>query len=239
VSRLRGNLQASRITCGQAKAAAEAAGDKDAQGYALFSLGEVLQDEGDLAGARQAFEGSLALRNESGEIQAAGESRVALARLSIEEDHAADAEADLRKCKDQFRRERQADDELTAAAVLIRDLQAQDKIAGARGEAAQARPLATRNQNTLVLLQFDLAAARLPSDADDANSSREALRGVLKQAHDHGFVGIELETRFALAGLGRRAGQAAPAKADLASLATAARGHGYGLMARRAADALR
>ena len=138
VDRLQGKLEASRNTCVQAEAAAESAGDKDAQGSALFSLGEVVEEEGDVTGARQAYGRSLALRNESGEIQAAGESRVALAQLSVEEGQAANAESELRTSRELFRQEHQAGDELTTTVALIRDLQAQGNLEGAKDEAAHA-----------------------------------------------------------------------------------------------------
>ena len=50
-------------------------------------------DRGDLAAARKSYEESLALRERAGEKQAAAETQVALARLAIEEGHAAEAEA--------------------------------------------------------------------------------------------------------------------------------------------------
>ena len=51
----------------------------------------------------------------------------------------------------------------------------------------------------------------------------------------HGFVGIELETRLALAELEEKSGQAAAAQRRRLSLERIARTKGFGLIAKKAA----
>ena len=65
--------------------------------------------------ARKSYEDSLAIRRQTGEKLTASETELALARLAIEEGHAADAENVIRKCKEQFHQHQQAADQLAAA----------------------------------------------------------------------------------------------------------------------------
>jgi Flp pilus assembly protein TadD len=90
-----------------------------ARAYALSGVGDVLADRGDLAAARKSYEESLALRKQMGEKQTVAETELALARLSLDEGQAAEAETVIRKCKEQFHQDGQADDELAASVTLI------------------------------------------------------------------------------------------------------------------------
>ena len=115
LSRLQGNLDHAETAYQQARATANEVGDKSSLAYVDSGLGDVRMNRGDLAGARKAYEESLALRAQTGEKQAEAENQVSLARVSIEEDHASDAERSLRASIAQFQQEQQADDELTAS----------------------------------------------------------------------------------------------------------------------------
>ena len=84
-----------------------------------------------------------------------------MARLSIEQGHAADAETVIRKGKEQFHQDQQADDELAASIVLIDALLAESKLAEAESEAGQAKSLADKSANLLLHLQFEVVFDRL------------------------------------------------------------------------------
>ena len=95
--------------------------DKNATAYVLSGMGDVALDRGDLTLARKRYEEALALRNQAGEKQIAAESRVSLAKLAIEEGHASDAETSVRAMhSNNFNKEQQADDELTASTRTYR-----------------------------------------------------------------------------------------------------------------------
>ena len=121
----------------------------------------MLADRGDLAAARKSYEESLALRKQTGEKQTVAETELALARLSLEEGHAADAETVIRKCKEQFHQDGQADDELAASTTLVEGLLGQGKFAEGAQEKQESQALAAKSTNQLNRLQFDLAAARV------------------------------------------------------------------------------
>lgn len=235
LSRQKGDLAAAEATLQQAKATAEEAGDNNAVGYVLTGLGDVWTDRGDLAAARQSYEGSLALRSQMGENQTVGETQVALAEVSIEEGRAVEAEAAMRKCREQFHREEQADDELSADVVLIEALLAQGRHGDAKKEVEATEILARKSQNLFTRLQFALASARLLTASGQPEFPRAQLQEVLKQAHDHGLMGVELHARLDLAELEEKSGHSGVAQAQLLSLEHAARVKGFGLIARKAA----
>jgi tetratricopeptide (TPR) repeat protein len=235
LSHQQGNLQAAETTYQQAKATAQEIDDKNAIAYVLTGPGDVFTDRGDLSAARRSYEESLALRDRAGEKQAAAETQVALAHLAIEEGHAAEAEAEMHKCKEQFHRKQATDDELTPSVVLTQAFLAEGKRADVQKEVDATKALAGQSQNLLARLQFDLAVARALLTSDQPEMSRAQLEKVLKDARAHGFAGVEFEARLAAAELEKKSGHSATSRTELTALESSARSKGFGLMARKAA----
>jgi len=75
------------------------------------------------------------------------ETRLLLADVSIEEDHAADAEASVWETAAEFHREKQSDDELWASVVLARILLTEGKPSEVQKIIEQASSLAAESQN--------------------------------------------------------------------------------------------
>jgi tetratricopeptide (TPR) repeat protein len=237
LSRQSGKLDAAETHYHQAKATAEEIESKSAVAYVLSGLGDVYKDRGDLAQARKFYEESLTIRKQVGEKQTVGETQVALARLSIEDGHSDDVEHALRQWKEQFHLEQQADDELAASIGITEALLARGKEADAQKEIAGSQELASRSQNLLARLQYDLAYTRVLLASDHPETSKPRLERVLREARAHGFAGIELEAMLAAAELEKRSGHTALAQTQLASLERAARDKGFALVARKAAAA--
>ncbi len=139
--RQNGELDKAEAAYRQAEVIARKIEDKNATAYVLSGMGDVALDRGDLPLARKRYEEAFALRSQAGEKQNTAESRVSLAKLAIEEGHAPDAEASVRACIEQFQKEQQADDELTARIVLIDALLAQAKLSEAQKEMEAAQRL--------------------------------------------------------------------------------------------------
>jgi DNA-binding winged helix-turn-helix (wHTH) protein/tetratricopeptide (TPR) repeat protein len=234
IARLRGDLKAALTGYNQARAIAQEIADKQAVAYALAGAGDVLADQGDLQAARNSHEESLALCKEIGDKQAVAETELALARLSIEQGNAANAETVIRKGKEQFHQELQADDELAASIVLIDALLAESKLPEAESEAGQARSLADKSANTLFHLQFEIMSARVQGLAGQFPLAIARLEKTLQSAHSHELFGIELETRLAMAELTNKRGQPDAARAELLTLENAASRNGFGLIASKA-----
>jgi len=210
--------------------------DKDATAYVLSGMGDVALDRGDLTLARKRYEEALALRSQAGEKQNAAESRVSLAKLAIEEGHAPDAEASVPACIEQFQKEQQADDELTARIVLIDALLAQAKSSEAQKQMEAAQPLGNKSQNRILRLQFELASGRVLLASDHPDASRPLFQGVAGDAHRYGFVGIEFADNLALAELANKTKHISQAQMELRALQKAASSKGFGLIARKASE---
>ena len=237
IARLRGDLKTALTGYKEAQAIAREIADKRAVAYALAGAGDVLVDQGDFQAARTSYQESLALRKETGDKQNVAETELALARLSIEEGHAADAETVIRKCKEQFHQDGQADDELAASIILIEGLLGQGKSVEAAKEAQATHALAAKSTNQLNRLQFDLVAARVELAIGHLAVARPQLQRTVDSAHAHLLLGIELETRLMLAELKQKLGQRVEAQADLVALEKLARGKGFGLIAGKALSA--
>src|ERR1035438_331967 len=108
--------------------------------------------------------------------------------LSIEEGHPFDVEASLRRWKEQFHQEKQADDELLASAALVQALLSQGKLPDVTAEMERATPLAKSSQNFFVRLQFELVSARAIVASDHPESARAAPQQILKTARSHRFA---------------------------------------------------
>jgi tetratricopeptide (TPR) repeat protein len=205
-------------------------------GYVLAGLGGPLLQQGDLAGARKAFEQSFAIRNELGEKQTAAESRTYLAEESLEEGHAAEAEKSAGEAMTEFRSEQQPDDELTAAAVLVEALLAEGKTAEAKAAADAEAEVAAKNQNRPVAIKFSIVAARALAASGKLAEAKSTLETILKDESKQGFLADQFETRLALAEIEMKLGHAAAAQGQLAALRHDAQARGLGLVARKAAE---
>jgi DNA-binding winged helix-turn-helix (wHTH) protein/tetratricopeptide (TPR) repeat protein len=238
VARRRGDLQAALARYQEARSIANEIDDKRAIAYALAGIGDVLADRGDLVAARQSYEESLALRKQTGEKQTVAETELALARLSLEGGHAADAETVIRKCKEQFHQDGQADDELAASTAVVEGLLGQGKFTEAAREKQESQALAAKSTNLLNRLQFDLATARVELASGHLDSSRAQLDRTLQSAQLHHLLGVELETRLTLAELKKKRGQSTGAHADLVALERVAEHKAFSLIASKAQSVL-
>ncbi|HZT71712.1 MAG TPA: tetratricopeptide repeat protein [Terriglobia bacterium] len=195
---LQGKLSSAEQRYSNAKAIASSIRDYSALAYAAIGMGEVQLDREDFANARKHFEESLALREKTGSKLAIAESKVALARLALEEGKAAAAAADLAACIEQFRRENQSDDELLARSARIEALLAQGRLQEAQQEEEIAAVVAARNQNQLARFRFDLASSRTLAASGHPEKAEVRLKSLIQAADKLGFTGIELESRLGL-----------------------------------------
>jgi eukaryotic-like serine/threonine-protein kinase len=234
VARLRGNLAAALTTYESAKATAHEIDDKRALGYVLYGIGDVLLDRGDLEGAANSYQESLSLRKQIGDKQTVAETELALARLAVEKKQAADAESLIRRCKEQFHQEQEADDELSASIMLVNAFLTESKFSEAETELKQAKSMAARSTNTLLQLQSDLASARVAGASGQFAAGITQLTETLQSARSHGLMATEFETRLAMAELRKKAQQLVAAQAESLALERAARKNGFLLIASKA-----
>jgi DNA-binding winged helix-turn-helix (wHTH) protein/tetratricopeptide (TPR) repeat protein len=232
IALLQASLSDSQSKYEQAFRIGTLAGDKSVTAYGLAGLGDVLMVRDQLPAAREKYDAALKLRNEIGEKETILQSRVALARLDIEQGHAANAEREARACLSEFQKSRTLDDEIEAGLVLSAALLAQLKTDEAKTELADLRPIEEKSENRSLGLRFSLAQGRILLAEHDLRSSRALLETVSKAADSSGFLGIMQETQMLLADIRSESGDKGGAAKQLSLLEARDRAVGLLLLAR-------
>ena len=227
-------LSAAQSDYEQSVALGHAAGDKSATAYGLAGLGDVLAEQDQLSAARRQYENALTLRQDIGEKQTILETRISLARLSVEEGHAEEAESQIRQCRDQLRQQEFPDDELEADIVLVGALLEQSKFEDAKREALALHPLEEKTQHRELQLRSSLELARTLAAEDDLHSARNLLETVSREAGTSGFSRLGWEAQTALESVEGKAGDLAGATGRLTRLEASERNAGLRLQARKA-----
>jgi tetratricopeptide (TPR) repeat protein/DNA-binding winged helix-turn-helix (wHTH) protein/TolB-like protein len=216
--------------------------DKSGSAYAHFGLGEVLAEQGDLAAARKSHEKALSIRESIGESTA--ESRLALARLSLEEGRPDDSEANARTAAEDFRTKEIVDKEALAEAVLARSLLAEGKLATASESIAHATALAGRIKDPALRLPVEIevgtAAARIRAASGkqrDLVAALDSLGRRLTEATRNHLLELQFEAALALGETEIESAKVGAGRARLQALERDATAHGFLLIARKAAAA--
>jgi DNA-binding winged helix-turn-helix (wHTH) protein/tetratricopeptide (TPR) repeat protein len=209
------------------------------RGYDLAATLELLATisriQGDAAAARQTYGEALALDEKTGAKVLAGEARLSLAEMDLDDGRAAQAEPPIRQALLVFARQNVRDDELRALAALSRCLVMQNRAKDAENALDQGREMAGQTQNLASKLRFAIADARVKASPPDRklNQARAELVASIGTAHRLGLTTLEYRARLALAEVLVKAEPAA-GKRYAASLAQQSRAQGFGLIAHRA-----
>jgi DNA-binding winged helix-turn-helix (wHTH) protein/tetratricopeptide (TPR) repeat protein len=215
---------------------------KSDEDRALNELGEVLEAEGDLQGARQQFQAAVDMEKESGKPYLMAESQAALAELSLEEGRPEQAEPLLRLVIAEFEKEK-ADPDMTGAyTVLSRTMLMQGKLEEARTAIKHAVELSRTSLDPAVKLPIAIENVRLElvnaGHGSVANTAlagaRQQLRYALATARRLGYYNLECEARLALSELELKP-HPALGRSLLTQLADDAHHRGLELIARKAA----
>jgi hypothetical protein len=161
-------------------------------------LGRLAAARGDQVKTRERHEEALALRRESGDPVAVAESRLALAKLDLEQGQREDAQLALRDLIPELRR-LGADDvvaEAEAALAMVELSGRRTTEARSSVDAAVARLAQT--QNVLVAHDVAVASARVAAGLDRESEARRRLEDAAERAKSLGFVGQELEAEWYL-----------------------------------------
>ncbi|HEX4285981.1 MAG TPA: tetratricopeptide repeat protein [Terracidiphilus sp.] len=239
IALFKAKIAAARSSYDKAVAIGKEIGDKSSMAYGHTGLGNVLAAQDQLGPAREHYETALKLRKEIGETQTALQSRVALARLALEEHRPAEAESEARICRDAFHKEQLRDDEIAATIVLVEALLAQGRAADAKEALAPARQLQEATENREMQLRFSLIVARLLLAERDQRTARTLLDLISRQSEAVGFVGLSLEVRMTAAEAKRDAGDRSAAQKDFGIVEARSRKAGLFLLARKAGEAAR
>ena len=209
---------------------------------AMIVLGEALEAQGDLAGARSQFEQTLATRQKMGALELVAESQSELAALDIEEGQAENAKSLVRAALAEFEKEKSDPDSSTAYTLLSRVLLMQGDLDGARNAAQRAAELSLTSSDPALRLPAQIQQARVEmASSKDENtnsaSSYRRLNSVIATAKRLGYYNLESEARLALGQLELRINSSLGNK-QLKALAAETRTRGYELVARHAEEAM-
>jgi len=233
----RGDLKAARKMLEEAVAIDREKGIKSEVAWGLNGLGDIDLAEGKLDEASREYKEALSLRTETGEKGSIAESQLSLANMALEEGLPAEAETRAREAREEFRKEKQVDDEILADTILARAFLAQQKYAEAKKEIEDGKGLTARSQNRANRLQLDIAAAKLDAARSGGEPARQSLAAILAEANRTGFVEYQLEARLALGEIETGSGKIAAGHARLTALQKDAAAKGFLLIARKAARA--
>jgi len=213
---------------------AQAAGDKSMTAYALMGLGSLALKAGQIPEARKNYEQALTLRKELGEKDGIAQTQVAVSEILLEEGHIPEAEAAVRPARDHLHDVGLKDDKVSATAVLVRSLLAQNKVGDATRELARVKMEASKRQNLTVRLDFEIVNAQASITDGKLAAARKSLESVLAQDNRAGLAGQQFEARLVLAELELKAGNIRGSRAQLNQLKTEATDKGFLLIAQKA-----
>ena len=209
---------------------------------AMIELGEVLETQGDVDGARSQFQQALATQQKMGQSGLVAESQSELAALAIEQGHGEEAESLIRTALSEFEKEKSDPDSSSAYTLLSRALLLQGKVDDARKAAERGTQLSHTSSDPALTLPAEIQLARVEiADAGDnaANlaSPQRRLNVAIATAKRLGYYNLECEGRLALGEMELKRKSSSGLK-QLKVLASDTRSHGYELVARHAEDAL-
>lgn len=215
LARAQGELQEAEGNYQRAQGIASGISDNSTLANVLSGEADVAMDRGDLTAAGKSYADALRLRTQIGEMQNLEESKVSIAKLSIEEGLAATVESALRKSKEQFHREHQADDEIAASATLAEALLAENKLSEATDEIEATARLASNSQNQAVRLAFQLTSARVLLRAARYKPAFALLQEISSAARKSSFAILGWESQLVRAELLMKTGHVPEARQQL------------------------
>ena len=207
---------------------------------AMFVLGDALQAQGDVAGARQQYEQGLAICQKKGFMELAAKNQVELAGLALEDDHPSQAEPILRAAIGEFEKEKADLDATRAWISLSRTLLMEGKLEESRsalqqgGERSRTSPdPAIKMDNSIQRARIALARVASSEINPDFLAARGELRSVIDKAKQLGYYQLETEARLVLGEMELKVNPRT-GRAQLMALASEARSQGLELCARKA-----
>lgn len=206
---------------------------------AMISLGEVLKAEANLSEAHQQFQAAFELDEKLAAKGLAEESQAELSDLALEEGHAEQAESLIRAAIAQFEQEKSDPAAASAYTLLSRALLTEGKTADAEKAIQHAAELTRTSPDPDLKLPVAIQMARLEMAQGGSKSvaPRQKLQWTIATAKKLGYYSEECEARLALGELELRRNPV-QGRAQLAALASEARGRGLELLARKAERAI-
>jgi DNA-binding winged helix-turn-helix (wHTH) protein/tetratricopeptide (TPR) repeat protein len=231
-----GDLEGARKMLEEALAIDRKQGVKSEAAWGLAGLGDIDLAEGKLDDASRDYNEALSIRSEIGEKGTIAESQLALAILALERGQPGETENRIREAREEFRKEKQIDDEMLANTVLARALVAQHKYAEAQKEIEAGKSFVAKSQNRVNQFQLSIAAAQLQAAQNRIEQAKRSLVAILAEARQTGLIEYQFEARLELGEIEMKSGETASGRAHLGALQKDATSMGFLLVARKAAE---
>jgi len=232
-----GDLEGARKMLEEALAIDRKQGVKSEAAWGLAGLGDIDLAEGKLDDASRNYNEALSIRTEIGEKGTIAESQLALAILALERGQPAETETRIHEAREEFRKEKQIDDEMLADTVLARAFLAGHKYAEGQKEIEAGKGFVAKSQNRANQFQLGIAAAELQAARGGIEQARQSLLAILGEANRTGFLEYQLKARLALGEIETGSGKVAAGHARLNALQKDAAAKGFVIIARKAAHA--
>ena len=233
----RGRLDEAEQSYNGAIAIQRGIGAKSHLATTLSSLGDLLLARDKLSESEQRSKEAVSIQDGLGEKGSAAASRAGLVLVFLEKGEAAQAEAAVQSPIQEFRAEKDVDNESKARLLLARALLEQKKVDQARKEIAATEALAAKSSSRTLRLGIQIVAARLGAAAggrSNADAAIQSLQKAVAEARKTGIPSLELEARLAIGEIEMSDGRGGPARAELAALQKEASSMGFALIARKA-----
>src|SRR4029077_13247017 len=228
-----GDLEAARKMLEEAIVIDRERGVKSELAWGLAGLGDIDLAEGKLDDATRGYNDALSIRTEIGEKATIAESQLALATVALEREQSVEAESRIRTARDEFRNEKQVDDEMLADSLLSRALLLQHRYGEAQKEVDAGKVLVPKSQNRVNQLQLGLAAAQLQVVQDRLHEAKGNLAAILAEAKKTGLLEFQFEARLETSKIERRSARNA-GDGHLLTLQKEATSKGFLLIANKA-----
>jgi class 3 adenylate cyclase/tetratricopeptide (TPR) repeat protein len=199
--------------------------------FALNSLGDIEMVKGNFVEARKDYESAMKLFTESGDQPSIAVARLSLAKMTLEEGKITEAETLARQAIEEFQADKLSDNEADARNTLARCFISEGKLTDAQGEIESATKIAV--QDVAIKISLAITAARIKARNGKIEEARRDLNSRLTETKARNLVGLQFETRLALAEI-EAASDSKSKPAFLAALENDARNSGYMLMASKA-----
>jgi tetratricopeptide (TPR) repeat protein len=238
--RHQGDLGAAATHYEEALSIAQAIKEQALIAEATTDIGYVRLARGMLADAKSQFQQALAI-HEAAVKNGIADSKLRLAEVAIEEARFAEAETLARQTIPTYLGFKEPDSIATAHLVLARALAAQGKTRAAHDALDIAIDNARATQDQFVRATLATTTARVQMASKDAAAiatTAEALRTIVADTAKMGLPAVQLDARLALGELGKLSNRDG-ALADIAAVQKDASAMGFGLIARKAASAMR
>ncbi|HEV2350544.1 MAG TPA: tetratricopeptide repeat protein [Terriglobia bacterium] len=232
---LQGNLESASRSAEEAQQVSSTISNQSNIAFAHTFLGLVYEAQPNFVAARREHERALSIWRELGEKGYESDSRVAMAKLQMEEGRPAEGTSLLKSAVEEFQKEGVPDKEGNADALLARCLLAQGKTGEAQLAISRALALSQKSQDVTIRIPITIADARVRAASGRTAEAIKALNAAIAEATKAGMLPYQFEARAALGEVEIQYGNRIRGHDVLASLAQQASTKGFGLIARQAA----